>query len=65
LKGCFFRKQRDDDASEEPNRIALQRFLKAAAKSFQNAGIFEHRIELAECLHATASRAFLATSGVA
>jgi hypothetical protein len=64
LKGCFFRKQRHDDAAEEPDRVALQSFLESVAQSFQSAFVGEHAVQRVKRVHAAASRVFGATCGV-
>jgi hypothetical protein len=64
LKGCFFRKQRHDDATEKPDRVALQSFLESVAQSLQRAFIGEHAVQRIKRVHASASRVFGAACGV-
>jgi len=52
LKGCFFGKQRHDDAAKEPNRIALKRALKPIAQRLKRIFITEHIVERIKREHA-------------
>jgi len=64
LKGRFFGKQRDDNAAEEPDGVALESLLEAVAEGFKRAGLFHERIELTERNHASALDPFGAAFNV-
>ena len=65
MKGRFFGKQRHDDPSEEPDRIALQRLGEAVAQDGAIAVVFHEGVELAERLHASALEALGPSARVA